>query len=236
MLFKTAREIQLAPELFSLQTASVFKPEAETKRDEVVATAEGVECIKSPAAQQIAANCLIEIQNLLGVIEEGRKTLKKPFDDFGAKIQTEVKALIKPLEEQKARLKKMMGEYQADLERKARQEQAERDAEVNRLAQEKAKLEEAPPTAATEAKRQEIDQQMGANLIQVEAPKAKGVNMRPVRKFKVLDLAKLYAAHPELVKLEERTLEINKLIRAEGNEKLEVPGLELFTEMEVATR
>ena len=236
VLFKSAREIQSAPELFSKQTASVLKPEAEKKRDEVVATASGVECIKSPAAQQIAANCLLEIQGLLSSIEEGRKALKKPFDDFGKKIQTDVAALIGPLEAEKARLKKMMGEYQSELEQKAREEQAVRDREVERLAQEREKLEQLAPTAETEARREEINRQMGANLVEAEAPKPAGVSTRPVRKFRVLDLAKLYAARPDLVKLEERAAEINKVIRAPGNESVLIDGLELYTEMEVVPR
>lgn len=236
VLFKSAREIQLAPELFSAQTASVLKPEAEKKRDEVVATADGVECIKSPAAQQVAANCLIEIQNLLVSIEEGRKALKKPFDDFGKKIQSDVAALIEPLEKQKVRLKKMMGDYQSELEREARAEQARRDAEVQRLEAERQKLEEAPPTKESEAKKEELNRQMGANLTIVEAPKATGVSTRPVKKFQVVDLAKLYLARPDLVKLEEKTADINKVIRAPGNEKIQIDGIRIYEEMEVVPR
>lgn len=236
MLFKSAKDLQTAPDLFSAQDATVLTVGASTKRDEVVETAQNVECIKSPAAQQIAANCLVAIQDLLGGIEMGRKILKKPFDDYGKKIQEDVAAFIKPLEAEKKRLKELLGSYQVEVERAARVEQARQDEEMRKLEQQQVELAAAPQTAETQQKQAQVEAQMGQNMKVVEAPKAQGVSTRPVRKFTVVDLHKLYAVRPDLVKLEPNTALINATIRAAGNEALLLDGLEIKTEMEVVPR
>ncbi len=236
VLFKSAKDLQKAPDLFSEQAASVLTEGASSKRDEVVETAQNVECIKSPAAQQIAANCLVAIQDLLSGIETGRKILKKPFDDIGKRIQSDVATFIKPLEVEKERLKKLLGSYQVEVERQAREEQQRQDAELQRLEEEKAKLDAAPPTAETQQRSAQLEAEMGQNMKVIEPTKATGVSTRPVRKFAVVDLHKLYAVRPDLVKLEPNTALINATIRAEGNENLLLDGLTITTEMEVVPR
>jgi hypothetical protein len=147
-----------------------------------------------------------------------------------------VAAFIKPLEEEKDRLKKLLATYQVEVERAAREEARKQEAELQRLEQERAALESAPQTAETALKVKQVEAQMGQNLQVNEAPRAQGVTTRPVRKFRVVDLNKLYAVRPDLVKLEASTAAINAVIRAPGNEKMVIDGLDIFEEMEVVAR
>jgi hypothetical protein len=232
-LLKTAREIQLAPMSFVEQKDSVISPVGIAKRDGLLLKAQGVEEVRSVAAQQVAANMLNEVSTFLSEIEKARTTLKEPFLTFGRKIDQDIKEFVGVIDKEKSRLKDLLSGYQQKLEREATIEEAKRLAEIERLEAEKAKLDAKPDDDATVMlQREEIDKAIGKELVPKEVAKPAGVSIGKVWKFEVLDIKAFYAARPDLCNVEPRTAAINAVIRAEGGPR-SIPGLKIWETTEI---
>ena len=68
-----------------------------------------------------------------------------------------------------------------------------------------------------------------------EPPRAAGMSIKPVRKFRVTDIHALYKAKPDLVELSPKTSAINAIIRS-TDEIVAIPGIEQYADMDVSAK
>jgi hypothetical protein len=246
LILRSAREIQLdkcgdVPVLLAEQTeAALVRPAAAAERDELVARSQALEQVVGAKSQEVAVSLLGEINRWLGDVEKERKAVKDPFFQFGKKIDKAAADFIATLELEKTRLKKLLSDFQAEQERKAREEQERQEAELRRIAEEEAALRQQQATGqidaqAVEQRQTALNQEAAAALAIVEPVRADGMMVKKVRKFRVLDIHALYKARPELVSLEPKTATINAVIRATES-IVPIPGLDIFEEHDVNAR
>lgn len=220
-LLKTTQDLDLG----RIETLSVVSDKGVNRRDELLLEAENVEQITTEKSQQVAANVLSDVSAFLSSVEQQRVALKAPYLSIGRKIDTDIGALIKKLTEEKERIKGLLKAHQIKLEREAVAEQERQNQEIAKL--------EAQRETATAQQAAVIDQKIGNAMTPVEVTRPKGVAVTAMRKFRVVDIHKLYAARQDLCDVAARTAAINAIIRLPGNEKLTIPGLEIFDDVDV---
>jgi hypothetical protein len=66
-----------------------------------------------------------------------------------------------------------------------------------------------------------------------EPPKPAGLSVKDKWQFEVIDAAKVYAARPDLCRIEVRTAEVNAAISAGVRE---IPGLRIWSELQANVR
>lgn len=137
-----------------------------------------------------------------------------------------------------ARNKKQREE--AELARlEAERKQAEADAKARKL------QEERDARAADDAARVGAMQQQADDLLRQplpEAARAEGQSVREVLRFEVVDIKAVYAARPELCKIEIKPSAVNAVVfpvkgaNAANKDETTVPGLRLWMEQDLSTR
>jgi hypothetical protein len=229
--------------------APTIRKDAIQTRDALVGRAQAIERVAGASSQQVAANMLVELTKALNAIEDDRKSVKRPFLDFGKKIDGDVTKFIAPLEMEKARINKAIKDFayeQWQAEQAAKRKQEE---ELAKLAAERKAAELAAQLAATPKEAAKAEEQIAkVDLKAVEtvmapvpvAAKVEGVKMGVVLVVTVFDVHALYKAFPEYVKLEPRMREINsaiaKMAEADPNTPPSLPGCRVTQEMAVSSR
>ena len=186
-------------------------------------------------------------------MEDSRKKAKDPFFKIGKLIDGAAKEFVEQIDKEILRIKRLLSEYQRKVEEAAREEERRRQEELARI-----EAEERAAAKAIEAARAEIDSrgntaaaetqiaaqtqamerlalQAGAALVPAEVKKAEGSVVRKTWKFRVIDIHALYRARPDLVSVEPRTAEVNKVIR-EANGTTQLPGIETYQDIDVSAR
>lgn len=200
-------------------------------RDELVGKAAQITAVDNRAEAGLAASVLKEISENLKEMEAARKTVKAPVIALGKRIDNLASEFATPLSREKSRLSVMIGAFQAEEERRAREEaeriRREELARLKAAEEEKRKAEEAARSisfdAAFEAqnkieKSKSIIREASEIIINVPKSAPKIENLRVVRytKFEVTDAASLMKTHPELFSPDESKIgAFVKLIRPE---------------------
>ena len=229
----------------------LLAPDAHVKRDELVARSEAIERVAGEASRQAAADVLGETSAMIKNAEAVGATAKKPFTGFGKRIGDAITGFNAPLELQKARLKRLLGDYQLEQDRLARAERQKQDAELQRLQNERRAAELA---AATATKPEEIEKAQEAVLVAdlkaaevimsapaVEPAKVEGAKIKRYFKTEVLDPAALYRVFPECIELKPRMSAINACVNKlaetlpEG-EAPKLPGCRVTSEVDFSSR
>lgn len=259
-LYRPAEEIR---KLQVITEAVIQLPLAGQVKTELLERCAGLERVAGEKSQEIGLELLSEVGALIKQVGERRKEVKEPFLSITTAIDDVAKKYLKELETEKDRLKRILAEYQLELDKKRREEQARLDeenrkveAEKQRIANEAAEQQRKLDAAAAAAnsadelarirKQQEEAQQQSAiaaanlelkqaSLIQVAAPKKEGMSVKRPWRVEVLDAAKLYAARPDMVELKPRQAELNKLVAGDGGLR-EIPGCRVFEDIDVTAR
>jgi hypothetical protein len=208
----------------------IFQPAATAKRDELIQRADAIERVVGEDSQQAAWGVLEDISGFLKSIDAERTTVVSPFLTAQRRVNDETKQkFVTALEERKSRMKKIMGDFQAELRKQADEEERKKNEELAKLQQER----EAAVVAGNEEK------VLAADLKAVEVvtapvavvPKAEGMKVVVTWVTTVVDIAALYKAFPEFVTLTPKMREINAAVTemARNNSRLglddQSPGL-----------
>lgn len=229
--------------LAGLQLARVnLEPEAVEKRDAVIVAARAITNVSDPFEAEAAADALRAVSDLAKQAEANRKIVKEPVLELGRKIDGIAKGYANDLDVEKARLSRLLGEFQAVERTKAEAAQRAAAAEARRMAEEaeRASAEVELTTNADEAERAkqaaaaaEAAAVTARVAVAAAAPvKPCGVAVREVWKFEVTDLAALYKARPDLCVIEPN----GPLIRETVKVNQSIPGLRIWKEAGASIR
>jgi len=249
-----------------------------TRATVIAASKFAPDAITGPEENQWATDALRDVKRLLKQVEDGRKLAKAPALDLGRKIDAAAEEFCQPLIVEEKRLTGLLTSYQIEQQRIAREAEVKRQAELARqqeeerkrqaeidrqareaeiarlaaeraerdakTAEERAKAQEAARKAMEEAAAlaaQKEKEAASAKLEQAElmrataptAPKAAGTAVANPWVFEVTDIKALHAARPELVDLVVRRADIITRIR-QGER--EIPGLRIYQDTRVTVR
>ena len=131
---------------------------ARVKRDQLLSIASGVTRVDSLLSAETAAETLRALKDFTRTIESARKDVKEPVLDLGKRIDALAKELTAQLEAEANRLGGIIGTWQAEQERIAREAREKAEAEERRLWEEAKAREvaEAKRLADLEAERQRV--------------------------------------------------------------------------------
>lgn len=264
-LTKSPQEIKSLPLAFDQHTELTLRnPAALAQRDALLEQSQNIERVVSPASQKAAVEMLSQITDMAKAAEKSRKEVKGPFTALCKLIEDVATKFISPLDAEKNRLKGELVKYQAELDRQAAEERKKLEAEKLRLEQEarrqaeeaarkQRELEEQALKARSDAEAQRLAQQAAAiaqeqqlqasqialqqaALVKVADDKPEGISVKRPWKFRVLDMAALYKARPDLCnEPTPKTAEINRLIAGDSGLR-SLPGLEIYQDLNVAAR
>jgi len=228
-----------APTVATSETAVALRAQALQDACEIVT-------IQSHADVTYATEVLRQVKQLSATCEKSRAEIKAPVLDLGKAIDNAAKAYAGPLDAEANRIARLVGGYQAEQEHI-------REAELRRQQQERERIEreriEAERKAIEEAKGAQTEQQLELAERKVEqaavvaeqqkaaiAPvqtvqTVAGLSVKPVKKFEVVDLRRLYEFNPQFVELSAKASVINAALKAGATD---IPGLRIYED--VATR
>ena len=125
--------------------------EAETKKTELLKESGKLTVVNDSLSSSTARGALKGLADMRRIVEKSRKQVKEPVIAVGKDIDAKAKEFVLEIDAEEARLKKLIGDYAMEVERKLREalaeerrkqaerEKAEREAEVKRQeAEEKA--------------------------------------------------------------------------------------------------
>lgn len=217
-------------------TVQLFQPATLQKRDDLVLRAEAIERVAGESSQKSAYGLLDEISEMLKLVESDRKVVVAPFLTAQRRINEGVCELIAKLEQQKTRLKQLIGKFQEEERRKQQEEQRKRDEELRKLNEERKKAEAAgneEKMLATDMKAVEV---VTAPVKVV--PKAEGMKVVVRWVTTVKDPAALYKVFgTEFISLEPKMRDINAAVSKMAAENPEqpptLPGCEIVKTTDV---
>jgi|GEM_PF-6804397 len=236
-----------------------LSPAALARRDELLASSQLITKVETAEQQRIAVATQTEIHEFTNLVEKSRRVLKEPFMRICKRIDAKAKEAIDPLNEEKIRLARLVGDYQMELDNRRRELERQRIAEIERLKAEaekaqkeiqeqlekklaEAKTEEEKKLALAQAELEKAkvqdETQFNAQLVPDVPPpplKEKNQIVRAKWVFRVVQDFELLRAHPEWVrKIEWDALRITDYLNAHTAEleegRLKIPGLEVSRE------
>lgn len=215
-------------------------PAAHEARRVALQIARSVTEVVDASTQRTAAEALATVKQLSAQMEAGRKLVKEPVLAAGKLIDQTAKDFVADLDAEAKRLSLLVGTYQEAERRKAqaaqeeaarreqmiREEAARREREVLAAARagQVPDVESALATVQDEADAAIIQERQQVALASVAAPD--GVSVRKNWKFEVVDVKKLFAAHPELCVIEPNAAAIRAVIK----HRQDIPGLRIWSE------
>ena len=227
-----------------------IEPAAREQRDLVLAEAAEVTSVLNNFDQEAAVDVLTRLEEMARGIEKARKAVKDPVLDVGRRIDMVARDFSELLTAEADRIGRLISAYrqslQAEIARREREEREKRqqviedaNRELARLDTEAAKAKTDEARASAQAEAQEV--QRAATCALVESKQAEtnaklrpaGIVERGTWKFEVEDIAKTYAARPDLCLIEPNGNAIRGAIKAGMKE---CPGLRIFKDAKVTTR
>lgn len=225
-----------------------IEPAALEVREKLAAQAAQIKAVAIRSEAELAAAVLKDISQNLKEMEAARKAVKAPVLALGKKIDALAAEFSKPLESEKTRLSLLIGAFQAEEERKAREEAERiRREEVERIKaaeEEKRKAEEAARSLSFDEafdaqekieKSKSVIREASELIVNApkSAPKIEGARIVKYVKFEVTDAAALIKTHPELFSPD--SVKIGAFVKLINPE--EAPeGLRVWIETKAAAR
>lgn len=197
-------------------------------RADVLATTRSVTAVADAMDAEICADALRLVSEIVKEVEASRVEIGKPVLEVTRKINSLAKEFTADLAEEKTRLERILGTYQAEERRKADQLRKAAQIEAQRLhtlAQE----------ASTEAESIAADAVATAAYVaaaEIQPMKPEGVAVRQTWKYEVTDIAALFKARPDLCTIEPAAA----IIRAVIPHNQSIPGLRIWQEAKASIR
>lgn len=235
--------------------------EATLLRSRALEMAGKITAVTNADEQAAAVEAIAELKGLAKKMEASREDVKRPVLAFGRQIDAAAAEYKGALDQAAKRINDMVQAFfreearKSDARRKFAEDMAEKkrlreEGEARKAQEEAEKLRGQAQQAETvqesldlTARAQEAEQaaqqaeERAADIAPaaVAAPaKAAGMIAKKIWKHEVTDIKALYAARPELVKLEPKTALINSAIAME--ECKEIPGLRIWEEIDTTVR
>ena len=184
-------------------------------RDEALEASALIARVASPVENEQAVEAQRKLASYLKLIEDSRVAVKAPLLELTRKIDALAKELTADAKHEMDRLSRIVGDYQALLESKARAAEAAKVAELNDIERER---QEALAAASSLEEQDRIHQEF-CDRVALLSPahtthKAEGQTVRTSWHVTVTNMHMLYLAHPGCVKMEARLTEIKALLDA----------------------
>lgn len=201
--------------------------------------------ITSPELYEAAAADLQEIKGKLKALEEKRIAITRPLNQALKAVNDLFRKPKELLEQAEALLKRAMGAYDQEQERRRREEQARLEAEARkereRLEAQARKAEEKGQLEKAEALRESATSIIAPLVSPVaKAPKVSGIATRGLWKARVTDKAALVrhivAERPDLLTLIEIDSSALGALARSQKSALSLPGVEVYEEKVLAAR
>jgi len=219
-----------------------FAAGSSARRADILATTRAVTGVADAMDAEIAADALRLVSGMVKEVEASRVEIGKPVLDVTRRINALAKEFTTDLADEKARLERILGEYQAGEERKADAARRVAQDEADTLARAAAQAQRAADRAPTETDQEQAQQAAAqaetkaieARVIAAEiAPtRPDGIAVRSAWKFEVTDIKRLFAARPDLCVIEPN----NPGIRAQIPHNQTIPGLRIWSEAKASIR
>lgn len=225
---KTDTQLILAPDVYDSQIEIVA--EAMELQAAAIRTAEGITEISDAFDANCAGDALEELKQLEKRITDSHKEVKAPYLAMTRKLDEIKRDYLGPIADQRSRIGKLLGSFQAaerDKQRKAEAEARRKEREI--LDREREKQMEAM-TSGDEAALAKSDEAIKTEVgkVRAEASQAheavKGVRVRKSIKFEIEDEAELLKQRPDLFSPDD------KKIRAALKITQSIPGLKVWEE------
>jgi len=232
----------LVKEVLSLPATYSITAEQEETRNQIALRATAVKTVTDPQSQELARSSVVEIRKHLKFIEEARMLYTRPLLDAQKLVKGIADDYCKPLEDQITRLEKLGTDYSLAERRRVEEAERQRQREIERLNAERIAAEEAAAKAAqkvntdgqlAKAIEKEAVAFQAAEKVQevIRAPlpevsRAKGERFTKKLRHEVTDIKAVYAARPELCKIEIKPA----AVQATCVPEMPVPGLKLWWE------
>lgn len=230
-------------------------PEFNEKRETALDLTALVINVESDAQAKEAIEAAQVAKGLIKAVEDQRVLIKAPFLKAGKDIDEAAKSGIAPLVKEVSRVEALVGSYelkkrqaiQAEQDRIARENRAREDAarkareEAEEAARKAANAKSAAARKKAEeeaaaARRRALAAEVAAAEVEEAPEDAKGIEGASVTEtftIEITDIAALYKAHPNAVKLEARLSVLNDMVKAGARE---IPGVKLTAVAKVAAR
>ena len=219
------KELLVVPHVTETPSLAITD-EGKRAKSNLLAAAAPITTIESEKHRDRAIRVAGEIRAHLKLVESSRVEVKKPFLDVSRDIDATASTHAQELEREVRRLNRLVGEFEEERERRARE-----DAEALRKKQEELAAVVLQPDdelgLSDEERgerlrtRLEAEEQLEKTTEQIEevkeaglSTKAKGGALRKDWDIEVTDIKALYAAHPQCVELTAKNLAIKDLLKA----------------------
>lgn len=202
----------------SLQVTNFRAPEISIppavfeQRKLALRSASEVTTVADPMEQAAAVAAMQDLKAITSGIEKSRVELKEPFLKAGKTIDATAKEFVVDVEKEYNRITRLVSGFQekerqrviqqAEENRRAIEEQNRQEAERQRKIAEGAKPKEVPRVAPAPAP-----------APYVPPARMEGMTVSESIEIEVLDLARVYAAHPEFVKMELRLGDVKTAVK-----------------------
>lgn len=215
------------------------------RRDSAVSWAQMFDEVTTPEQQVAVVEAMRPLKEIEKQVEADRKAVKAPVLDLGRMVDDKAKDFVKPVTAELQRLSALVAHYQFEERKKAAEAEAARQAELRRQEEERRKA-EAEARRIEEERRKAIEAGKPAppplppppapvttpSLFR-EPPKPAGLTVKDKWQFEVMDAAALYAARPDLCRIEVETAKVNAAISAGVRS---IPGLRIWSELQASVR
>lgn len=210
-----------------------FTSAALALRDDALSLGALIGTVDNAEHQDRAVSAQREIARVLQLCEQARKSCKEPIIEFGRLIDSRAKTFVEPLEAEKFRLGKLVGNFQALEQAKQRAAEKARMEEITKLERER-------EAAIAQAKSHEEIEKIQAqaceeakNIPVYQAPKAEGQSVRMVWVIDQIREFELVKARPDLV----RKIEFDmNAIKAALKAGMKLPGVTAHEEVDSSVR
>lgn len=234
--------MNLVKEVITLPESYSITKEDEQARGVIVKRAAKVTAVASTASNELARSSAVEIRRHLKDVETARTSLTAPLLAAQRLIKSLADTYCEPLKAELTRLERLGTDWTLAEERRVAEaeriqrleierldkERIEAEARANKLAEKVNTPGQLHKAIEAEEKVTAIAQQQQAVFAapQPEVRKAKGQTTKQNLRWEVEDLAKVYAARPELCRLEIKP----SAVQATCVPEMPVPGLKLWWE------
>lgn len=217
-------------------------PEAEVQQQSLILGLAGVQIVSDQLGLNIATAVGVQSQRFCKDVEAARLATTKPLRDFTDQVNTLAKDLIAPVKSEMDRVGRHIAMFRQQEEERVRKEEAVRQRAIQeaeaaaRAAAEAQRKAEAGMTteadlqaalaAEAAAKAKELAYRTTVTAPLPEVQRSKGSAVRKEVRFEVVDIAAIYAARPELCRIELNASACRAILTATSI----VPGLKITEE------
>lgn len=204
-------------------TAS-YTAEAVALKDSALSLSGIIGKVSNADENQAAVSAQYEIHKVRTLAEKARKAAKEPVLEYGKRIDAAAKAFMAELDDEMLRISRLIGDFQALEQMKARAAEQLRSQELAKIEREKvealAKVTSHEQADAIQAHFSEQVQQT-ATVAPVAPIRAEGQVVKTDWEIVVTNPYELAKFHPACVKIEPRLSEIKQLL----NEGITIKGI-----------